>query len=138
MQQRAMPEVIACIGKRRQAMPPVGHSTTKLPTMRVSSFTRTSFSHNIGAWLEFFAPAPFGRGERFIAQAPPDSVSAANHAAEAISDAFDEFGFTRAPIARVTHHLTQRGLIRHRCSIGLARDGGFTLFHHAIKRHDTF
>jgi general L-amino acid transport system permease protein len=35
-------------------------------------------------------------------------------------------------------YLSQRGLIRHRCRISLARDGGFALFHHAVQCHDTF
>jgi len=132
MQQRARPEVVACIGKRRQATPPAGHSTTKLLTMRASSSTRTSFSHDTRTGLGFSAPAPFGRGEHFVAQAPPEAGSAADHTAEAIRYTLDEFWFTRAPVARVAHHFAQRNFIRGAGGFGLAGDGGFTLFHHAV------
>ncbi len=138
MQQRVRPEVVACIGKLRQPTPPAEHSTTKSLIMRASSSTRTSFSRDTRAWLSFSGPAPFSQGELFIAQAPPDTGSATHHAAEAIRDSLDEFRFTRAPVTRVAHHLTQASLIRSRRSISLARDGGFALFHHAIQRHDTF
>ncbi len=138
MQQRVRPEVVACIGKLRQPTPPAEHSTTRSLTMRASLSTRTSFSYDTRTWLEFSIPALFGRGEHFVALAPPEAGSAANHAAEAIRDSLDEFGFTRAPVTRVAHHLAQASLIRGRRSISLARHSGFALFHHAIKRHDTF
>jgi hypothetical protein len=51
------------------------------------------------------APAPFGQGEQLSTQAPPEAGSAIHHAAEAIRDSLDEFGFTRAPVTRVAHHL---------------------------------